>query len=77
MLNLLTLAVPAEATASRGAEAHPLERVARWVWLRLRYLETLRALRRLDDRTLRDLDFARSDLRDVAWRRTVEAAARA
>jgi hypothetical protein len=77
MLNLLALAIPAGSKTATAATTRTLDRMTRWARLRLRYLETLQALRRLDDRTLRDLDFARADLRDVAWRRAVEAATRA
>ena len=49
-------------------KADPLHRLVGWLRTRIRYWSTLRALERLDDRMLADLDMERTNLTGIAWR---------
>ncbi len=68
MLNLVLAMLP---KPSSDHEEGPLGRLARWGRQQVRYRLALNELRSLDDRDLDDIDVAREDFRDLAWRHSV------
>jgi uncharacterized protein YjiS (DUF1127 family) len=54
-------------TPQARPEAGPLPRMVGWLRTRIRYVSTLRALKRLDDRTLADIGIERPTLPATAW----------
>ena len=46
-------------------------RIGRWGHQQIRYQRAMKELRSLDDRDLDDIDIAREDFRDLAWRHSV------
>ena len=82
MINLAFTLIPSLApTAEPGPRsAEPfargeglLGRLARWARTRVRYHRALNELHRLDDRDLDDLDLARADFPELAWRHATGA----
>jgi uncharacterized protein YjiS (DUF1127 family) len=77
MLNLAFALIPELAAA--GRKASPAEtdqgflgKLIPWAWAQageqIRYRRALHQLRQLDDRDLDDIDLARADLPELAWR---------
>ena len=85
MINLAFTLIPssipsaeprAPAAAQREVEDEDfLGKLVLWVRTRVRYRRALRALRQLDDRDLDDLDLARVDFPELAWRHATGAEA--
>ena len=82
MINLAFALIPSlipsaepRAHNSRHLEAEEdfLARLALWVRTRIRYERALHELHRLDDRDLDDLNLARADFPELAWRHATGA----
>jgi uncharacterized protein YjiS (DUF1127 family) len=82
MINLAFTLIPAATPAAEtraNAAAQPeaeegfLGKLVLWARTRVRYERALRALHRLDDRDLDDLDLARVDFPALAWRHATGA----
>jgi len=74
MLSLLLANNPALLGDMRAAEEGVLGRLVLWAGQRIRYQRALHELHRLDDRDLDDLDLARIDFPELAWRHATGAA---
>ncbi len=74
MLNLAFALIPSLAPDRRDAEEGFLGKLVLWARQRTRYHRALRELRRLDDRDLDDIDVARADFPELAWRHASGAA---
>ena len=74
MLNLALTMIPSLGPDRRDAEEGFLGKLALWARRRIRYHRALNELHRLDDRDLDDLDLARVDFPDLAWRHATGAA---
>jgi uncharacterized protein YjiS (DUF1127 family) len=75
MLNLAFALIPSLAPERRDAEDEGfLGKLVLWARTRIRYRRALYELHRLDDRDLEDLDLARADLPELAWRHATGAA---
>ena len=68
MLNLALTYLPALLGDPRDAEDGFLGKLVLWARQKIRYERALNELYRLDDRDLDDLDIARIDFPDLAWR---------
>jgi uncharacterized protein YjiS (DUF1127 family) len=55
------------------AEEGFLAKLLLWARTRIRYEQALRKLHRLDDRDIDDLDLARADFSELAWRHATGA----
>jgi uncharacterized protein YjiS (DUF1127 family) len=74
MFNLtLALIPPPGPDGRRDAEEGFLGKLALWARRRVRYRRALDELHRLDDRDLADLDLARGDFPELAWRHATGA----
>ena len=73
MLNLALALIPSPGPDQRDAEEGFLGKLALWAYLRIRYHRALHELSRLSDRDLDDLDIARVDLPELAWRHAIGA----
>jgi len=76
MLNLAFALVPSLGPDTRDAEEGFLGKLVLAARQRVRYQHALRELRRLDDRDLDDIDVARGDFPELAWRHATGAAPR-
>jgi uncharacterized protein YjiS (DUF1127 family) len=74
MLSLLLAYNPALLGGTRDAKEGVLGRLALWARRQIRYRRALHELHRLDDRDLDDLDLARIDFPELAWRHATGAA---
>jgi uncharacterized protein YjiS (DUF1127 family) len=79
-LTLIPSSIPAaepqgRAAAQPEAEEGFLGKLALWIRTRVRYERALRALHRLDDRDLDDINIARADFPALAWRHATGSAA--
>lgn len=68
MLNLVLALLP---EPSSDREEGFLGKLARWGHQQIRYRLAMNELRSLDDRDLDDINVAREDFRDLAWRHSV------
>lgn len=73
MLNLAFALIPSLGPDTRDAEEGLLGKLALWARTRVRYQHALRELHRLDDRDLDDIDVARGDFPELAWRHATGA----
>jgi uncharacterized protein YjiS (DUF1127 family) len=73
MLNLIVAYVPALFPDERDAEEGFLGKLVLWARQKIRYHRALHELDRLDDRDLDDLDLARVDFPELAWRHATGA----
>jgi uncharacterized protein YjiS (DUF1127 family) len=82
MINLAFTLIPSSLPSAdpRGRTAPPLEaeegflgKLALWARTRIRYERALRALHCLDDRDLDDINIARADSPELAWRHAIGA----
>jgi uncharacterized protein YjiS (DUF1127 family) len=73
MLNLAFALIPSLGPDRRDAEEGFLGKLALRARQRIRYRRALHELRRLDDRDLDDLDLARADFPELAWRHATGA----
>ena len=74
MLNLAVVYLPALRRDQRDAEDGILGKLVLWARQKIRYHRALNELYRLDDRDLDDIDIARSDFPELAWRHAIGAA---
>jgi uncharacterized protein YjiS (DUF1127 family) len=68
MLNLVFTLIPSLAPDKRDAEEGFLGKLILWARQRIRYHQALRELHQLDDHDLDDLNIARVDFPELAWR---------
>ena len=73
MLNLALALIPSLVPDKRNAEEGFLGKLVLWTRQRIRYHRALHELRQLADRDLDDLDLARVDFPELAWRHTTGA----
>lgn len=73
MLNLAFVLLPSLGAERRDAEEGFLGKLALWARRRVRYRHALLTLSRLDSRDLDDIDVARADFPDLAWRHATGA----
>ena len=73
MLNLAFALIPSLGPDRRDAEEGFLGKLVLWARQRIRYHRALHELQRLDDRDLDDLDLARVDFPELAWRHATGA----
>jgi uncharacterized protein YjiS (DUF1127 family) len=74
MLNLALALIPPPGPEKRDAEEEGfLGKLVLWARRRIRYRRALDELRRLDDRDLDDLNLARADFPELAWRHATGA----
>ena len=73
MLNLAFALLPSLRPDQRDAEEGFLGKLALWARQQVRYQRALRELHRLDDRDLDDIDVARADFPELAWRHATGA----
>ena len=73
MLNLAVAYVPALLRDKRDAEEGFLGKLVLWARQKIRYHRALNELYRLDDRDLDDIDIARIDFPELAWRHATGA----
>ena len=73
MLNLALTMIPSPGPDRRDAGETALGKLALWARRRISYRRALDELRRLDDRDLDDLDLARADFPELAWRHATGA----
>ena len=73
MLNLAPAPMPPPGPEGRDAEQGLLGKLALWARRQIRYRRALDELHRLDDRDLDDLDLARGDFPELAWRHATGA----
>ena len=73
MLNLAFALIPSLGPDWRDAEEGFLGKLALWARQRIRYHRALRELSRLDDRELDDINIARVDFPELAWRHATGA----
>jgi uncharacterized protein YjiS (DUF1127 family) len=74
MLNLVLAYLPALLGDPRDADEGVLGKLVLWARQRIRYQRALHELHRLDDRDLDDLNLARIDFPELAWRHATGAA---
>ena len=74
MLNLAVAYLPALLRDKRDAEDGFLGKLVLWARQKIRYHRALNELHRLDDRDLDDIDLARIDFPELAWRHATGAA---
>lgn len=68
---MLNLALSAHPTPSTDRKEGFLGKLALWASQQIRYHRAMNELRSLDDRDLDDINVAREDFRDLAWRHSV------
>jgi uncharacterized protein YjiS (DUF1127 family) len=73
MLNLAFALLPSLAPDKRDAEEGFLGKLVLWTRQRIRYHRALHELHQLDDRDLDDLNIARVDFPELAWRHATGA----
>jgi uncharacterized protein YjiS (DUF1127 family) len=73
MMNLALALTPSPSPGGPDPDEGFLGKVALWARRRVRYGRALRELHRLDDRDLDDLDLARADFPELAWRHATGA----
>jgi uncharacterized protein YjiS (DUF1127 family) len=73
MFNLALVLTPSPASDRRDAAEGILGKLALWARQRIRYHRALHELHRLDDRDLDDIDLARADFPELAWRHATGA----
>ncbi len=73
MLNLAFALIPSLGPDARDEEEGFLGKLVLWAGQRVRYQHALRELHRLDDRDLDDIDVARADFPELAWRHATGA----
>jgi uncharacterized protein YjiS (DUF1127 family) len=73
MFNLTLALMPPPSPEKRDAEEGFLGKLVLWARRRIRYRRALDELRRLDDRDLDDLNLARADFPELAWRHATGA----
>ena len=73
MLSLLLADNPALLGGTRDAKEGVLGKLVLWARRQIRYRRALHELHRLDDRDLDDLDLARIDFPELAWRHATGA----
>jgi len=73
MFNLALALTPSPGPEKRDAEEGFLGKLVLWARRRIRYHRALDGLHRLDDRDLDDLDLARVDFPELAWRHATGA----
>ena len=73
MLNLAIALLPSPRPDQGDAEDGFLGKLALWARQQVRYQRALRELGRLDDRDLDDIDVARADFPELAWRHATGA----
>jgi uncharacterized protein YjiS (DUF1127 family) len=73
MLNLAFALIPSLVPEKRDAEEGFLGKLILGTRQRIRYYRALHELQRLDDRDLDDLDIARVDFPELAWRHAIGA----
>ena len=74
MLNLAFALIPSLGPDRRDAEEGFLGKLILWGQRQIRYRRALHELHQLDDRDLDDLDLARIDFPELAWRHATGAA---
>ena len=73
MFNLALALMPPPSPEKRDAEEGFLGKLVLWARRQIRYRRALDELRRLDDRDLDDLNLARADFPELAWRHATGA----
>jgi uncharacterized protein YjiS (DUF1127 family) len=73
MLHLAFALIPSLAPEQRDAEEGFLGKLILWTRQRIRYHRALHELHQLDDRDLDDLNIARVDFPELAWRHATGA----
>ncbi len=73
MLNLAFALIPALDPDQRETDAGFLSKLVLWAGQQIRYQRALNELHQLDDRDLDDLDLARGDFPELAWRHATGA----
>ena len=73
MFNLALALLPPPGPEKRDAEEGFLGKLVLWARRQVRYRRALDELHRLDDRDLADLDLARVDFLELAWRHATGA----
>jgi uncharacterized protein YjiS (DUF1127 family) len=73
MLNLAFALLPSLVPDKRDAEEGFLGKLVLWTRQRIRYHRALHELHQLDNRDLDDLDLARVDFPELAWRHAIGA----
>jgi uncharacterized protein YjiS (DUF1127 family) len=73
MLNLVFALIPSLDPDRRDAEEGFLGKLVLWGRRRILYHRALRELQRLDDRDLDDINVARADFPELAWRHATGA----
>ena len=73
MLNLISAYLPALLGGPRDADEGVLGKLVLWARQRIRYQRALHELHQLDDRDLDDLNLARVDFPELAWRHAAGA----
>ena len=73
MLNLAVAYLPALLRDQRDAEEGFLGKLVLWARQKIRYHRALNELYRLDDRDLDDINIARIDFPELAWRHATGA----
>ena len=73
MLNLATAYIPSLLRNTRDAEEGFLGKLVLWARQKIRYHRALNELHRLDDRDLDDINVARVDFPELAWRHATGA----
>ena len=68
MFNLALVLTPSPASDQHDAEKGILGKLVLWARQRIRYHRALHELHRLDDRDLDDINIARVDFPELAWR---------
>jgi uncharacterized protein YjiS (DUF1127 family) len=71
--NIALVLTPSPACDRRDAEKGILGKLALWTRQRIRYHRALHELHGLDDRDLDDIDLARADFPELAWRHATGA----
>ena len=74
MLNLAVAYLPALRRDQRDAEDGVLDKLVLWARQKIRYHRALNELYRLDDCDLDDINIARIDFPELAWRHATGAA---
>jgi uncharacterized protein YjiS (DUF1127 family) len=73
MFNLALALMPPPSPEKRDAEEGFLGKLVLWARRQIRYRRALDELRRLDDRDPDDLNLARADFPELAWRHATGA----
>ena len=73
MFNLALVLTPSPGSDRRDTEEGFLGKLALWTRQRIRYHRALHELHRLDDRDLDDINIARADFPELAWRHATGA----